>query len=440
MFWENKLSRYILASGILHIIIAAVMAGIYAEQPQRYRPLEIKSAVRVQYREPEPPPKPKVVTKVQPKKVAPKKETPKPKEEPKITPQKVEPPKVTRRRRRMSTTTPGFGTGTAPRQRKSAPGVSSIKGARGSTNELPAVHSPGGVEHPDLVTKTAGTGLTPGLTHGSMKTPEGASSFPGAGGKEVAGFRTGTPNAESGVGKLDISGSSGRSGKADKGPGAGVSTFTSRVNVGDGLGTTGLDAGKSDGMDEVDTEPAGGQPGKGKGDPGLGGYQVGSSRIAPDLTTGAAPKDKKTKELPGTKSIPEEKRDGATGKEKFKADAKTNMTSTDRPIDKPEERVFEDALQGEIIRNLNGLRKMHEDWQNLSIPDIPKALQITIELGLEKGKLKLLKLDLHKTGISPKIKDDLTKKIKTSKFKSLFDGKDDPKKWPIKLTGKISWQ
>ena len=147
--------------------------------------------------------------------------------------------------------------------------------------------------------------------------------------------------------------------------------------------------------------------------PGMGGYQVGGQ---------------------------EEKRGGTTGKEEFKAEAKTNMTRTDRTIYRPEERVFEDALQGDIIRNLNGLRKMHEDWQNRNIPDIPKVLQITIELGLEKGKPKLLKLDLHKTGISSKIKDDLTKKIKTWKFKSLFDGKDDPKKWPIKLTGKISWQ
>ena len=416
------------------------MSGIYAEQPQRHRPLEIKSAVRVQYKEPEPPPKPKVVAKVQPRKVAPKKEEPKPKEEPKITPQEVEPPKVARRRRRMSTTAPSLGVGTASRQSRRAPGVSSIEGARGSMDELPTAHSSGGIEHPDLVTKAGGTGLTSDLTHGSMKTPEGTSSFPGAGGKEIAGFRTGTPNAGSGVGELEVSGSSGRTGKADKGPGTGVSTFAGRVSAGDGRGTTGLDAGKSDGMDEVDSESAGSKSGKGRGDPGLGGYQTGSSRNAPDLTTGSVPRDEKAKELPGTKSIPEEKRDGATGKEEFKADAKTNMTSADQTIDKPEKRAFEDALQGEIIRNLHGLRKMHEDWQNLSIPAVPKVLQITVELGLEKGKLKLLKLDLHKTSISSRIKDDLTKKIKTWKFKSLFDGKDDPKKWPIKLTGKISWQ
>ena len=83
---------------------------------------------------------------------------------------------------------------------------------------------------------------------------------------------------------------------------------------------------------------------------------------------------------------------------------------------------------------------MYEDWQNLKISNIPKVLQITVELGTEKGKPKLLKLDLHQANISPRIKDDLNKKIKTWKFKSLYDGKNDPKKWPVKLSGKVTWQ
>jgi hypothetical protein len=67
-------------------------------------------------------------------------------------------------------------------------------------------------------------------------------------------------------------------------------------------------------------------------------------------------------------------------------------------------------------------------------------LQITIELGSEKGKPKLMKLNLHQAKVSSRIRDDLTSKIKTWKFASLFDGRNDPDKWPIKLSGKISWQ
>ena len=83
---------------------------------------------------------------------------------------------------------------------------------------------------------------------------------------------------------------------------------------------------------------------------------------------------------------------------------------------------------------------MYEDWQNLKIPDIPKVLQITVELDTEKGKPKLLKIDFHRAVLDPKIKDDLTKKIRDWKFQSLYDGENNPKKWPVKLTGKISWQ
>ncbi len=418
------MSKYLIVSGILHIFIALAISRIYAEQPP---PQERRMrAVRIEYEEVKPPPKPKVVAKVQPKKVVPKKEKPKPKEEPKVTPQKVEPPKVTRRRRRMSASAPSLGAGTAPRQSRSAPGVTGIKGARGPTDELPAVRSASGIEDPNVITKTGGTGLTSDRS-GSMATPTGSSSLPGAGGKEIAGFRIGASGAGDGVARLDISGSGGKGGRSDKGPGTGLSNFAGRVTVGGGRGDTGLGVGASDGMDGVDSESAGNKAGEGRGSPGLGGHQTGASRSAPNLTTGAATKDGTARKLPGTKSIPEEKRDGATGKKEFKAGAKTNMTSASRTIEKPEERAFGDALQGEINRNLHGLRKMYEDWQNLNIPGIPKVLQITVELGLEKGELKLQKLELHKADISSKIKNDLTRKIETWKFKSLYDKKDDPK-------------
>ena len=437
MFRENKLSKYLIASGILHIFVALAISRIYAEQPPRQE--RLMKAVRIEYKEVKPPPKPKVVVKPQPKKVAPKKKKPKPKEEPKIIP-KVEPPKVTRRRRRMSASAPSLGAGTARRQSISAPGVAGIKGARGPVDELPTLRSSGGIEYPNVVTKVGGTGLTPDQTHGSMNVPTGVSYLPGAGGKEVVGFRIGTSAAGNGVGKLDVSGSGGRGGQAEEGPGTGLANFAGRVNTGGGKGTTGLGVGKSDGMGETDSESSGSKKGAGKGSPGLGGPDAGSSRVAPSLTRGAKFRDGNTKEQPGTEVIPEDKRDGATGKKEFEADAKTNMTSARQVIVKPEKRAFGDALQNEINRNLNGLRKMHEDWQNLKIPNVPKALQITVELDAENGKPKLLKLDLHNANIPSRIRDDLTKKVEKWKFKSLFDGKNDPKKWPIKLAGKISWQ
>ena len=75
---------------------------------------------------------------------------------------------------------------------------------------------------------------------------------------------------------------------------------------------------------------------------------------------------------------------------------------------------------------------MYEDWENSKVPNIPKALQITIELGSENGKPKLIKLNLHQAKVSARIRDDLTTKIKTWKFESLFDGQNDPDKWVIR--------
>ena len=262
MFRENKLSKYIIVSFLLHILVAAAMAGIYAEQSQRNRTLEIKSVVRLQYMEPEPPPpkpKPKPVVKP-PKKVAPKKK-PKPQKEPQVKPKEVVPPKVTRRRRRMTSSAPSLGASSVPRQTVSASGVTGIKGARGRSDELPTVTSASGINNPDLTTTTGGTGLTPGLTHGSMKMPIGTGSIPSAGGKDIAGFRMGTSGTGDGVGKLDVSGSGGRGGKADDGPGAGLGSFAGRVNTGGGKGTTGLGVGSGDGMEKVDAAPAGSKPG-----------------------------------------------------------------------------------------------------------------------------------------------------------------------------------
>ena len=116
------------------------------------------------------------------------------------------------------------------------------------------------------------------------------------------------------------------------------------------------------------------------------------------------------------------------------------MTNVTPVLDEPASEGFDDVLAGEINKHMHTLRKMHEDWQNLKVPKIPKVLQITIELDTEKGKPKLIKADFHNPALAARITNDLTKKIKEWKFESLYDGKDDPKKWPIKLRGKISWQ
>jgi hypothetical protein len=433
MFRKKKLSKYLIVSALLHIIVALAMSRIYAEQPQRHRLLKIAS-VRLQYKEPpEPPPKPKVVTKVQPKKVAPKKQEPKVVEE-------VAPPRVVQRERRMNAPAPGLAFEKAPQRSRSAPGAASFSVTRSATGDLPGMDVSGGISHPSLSTKTGGSGLSPGRTHGSMEVPTGSDHLPGAGGRSGAGFRIGVSRAGTGIGRVEIPGGAGRDDRDVEGPGAGRSTVTDRVNIGGGTGKTGLGVGASDGMGKIESEPTGGKPGGGGGGPGASGHHASESRTGPSLKTQAGTKTKSDKELPATKKLPEEKRTGATGREGFKADLKRDMSSATQVLEEPSRPGFEDALQGEINRNLHSLRKVYEDWQNLKVPNIPKVLQITIELGMEKGKPKLQKLNFHNAALSPRIRNDLTEEIKDWKFKSLYDGKDDPEKWPVRLSGKISWQ
>jgi len=441
MVRKKKLSKYLIVSGLVHIIIALAMSRIYAEQPQRHRLLRIVGTVKIQYEEPEPPPKPEVVTEVQPtQQEKPKKTVPK-KEEPKVVPQKVAPPKVTQEEPRVRAPAPGSAIlEKAPQRSRSAPGVAGFKGTRGPTGDLPGASASGGISNPKLTTKAGGSGLSPGLTHGSMETPTGSGRLPGKGGREVAGFRMGATQTGTGIGRVEIPGSSGSDGRDIEGPGAGLLTTTSRINRGGGKATTGLGVGTTGGMGEIESEPTGSKPGGGDGGPGIGGHDTVESRSDPALIAGAGATAEGSKELPAAKDLPEKERTGATGKKEFKANLKKDMTSETQVLDEPTSGGVEDALQGEINRNLYSLRRMHEDWQNLKIPNIPKVLQITIELGMEKGKPKLLKIDFHNPALPPKIKDDLTKKIRDWEFKSLYDGKDDPEKWPVKLTGKISWQ
>lgn len=451
---KNKLSKYLIPSILLHILLALMMSRIYAQQPQNIRKLEIISSVRVQYEEPEPPPKPKVVAKTEPQKTTPKKkEIPKKREKPKTAPQKIEPPKVTQQARQTKAPA-GMALGT-PDRNMSTSGAPSLKGTYGAPGDRPGMSASGGINHPNLTTKAGGTGLSPGITHGSMKVPAGSGRLPGAGGKEAAGFRLGSSPTGTGAGQVDIAGrggSGGSYGRDNEGPGAGSST-TGRLNVRGGQGTTGLGVGAADGVGGSGSEPGGSGTGgegsgagtggegggPGPGGAGSGGYQMAESRGAPNLPD-TGQKARSSQELPGRGELPEEKRSGATGKKEFKANLERGTANIAQNVEEPAKRGFEDALQGEINKDLYSLRKLHEDWQNLKLSNIPKTLQITIELGTEKSKPKILKLDFHNPSLPPKIVNDLTKKIKSWKFESLYDGKDDPDKWPIKLTGKISWQ
>jgi hypothetical protein len=297
-----------------------------------------------------------------------------------------------------------------------------------------------------LDTKIGGTGLTPGLTHGTMTLPAGTGRLPGAGGKDLAGFRMGSSPTGTGVGQVDIPGRGGRGGtggRADEGPGAGLAD-TGRVGIGGGTGTTGIGVGSTEGMGEIDSEPGGkgtgGGGGPGTGVIGSSGYNPSGVSRAPSLATRPESKSQNNQGLPKRNEIPEGKRTEISGKKDFRADLGKDMTTAPQPIEKPDNRGYEDALQGEINKDLYSLRKMHEDWVNLKIPNIPKALQITVELNSVNGKPKILNLDLHNPSLSQKAIDDLTKKIRSWKFESLYDGKDDPQKWPIKLSGKVSWQ
>jgi len=439
MFGEKKLSKYIVTSTLFHMLIALAISGIYAQQPQRPSGLRIVSAIRIAEEELKlpPKPKPKVVTKSEPlKKAEPKKVEPKPKT------QKVEPPKVTQRTRDMRAPAPGLAMEQAPDRSRAAPGAAGLIGKRGEPGDRPGMRASGGINFPELTTTTGGAGLKPGITHGSMKVPAGTGQLPGAGGKDAAGFKMGYSRTGTGVGRVDIAGrggSGGTRGQGDEGPGAGLSA-TGRIDArGGGQAETGLGVGSTGGMGEVDSGGGGRGPGGGGGGPGSGGYDTVEARKGPSVTAdrGVEAKDK---ELPEKKDIPEDKRSGATGKKEFKADVKRDMAGVAQKIEEPVSSEFDDELRAEIEKHMLTLRKMHEDWNHRKIPNVPRVLQITLELDTEKGKPKLLKADFHNSALSTIIRDALIEKIKTWKFESLYDGKDDPKKWPIKLSGKISWQ
>ena len=441
---KKKLSKYLLISALLHLFIALAISQIYAQQPQPRRTLKLVATIKLQDKEPEPPPpRPKTMAKAEPTEKA----IPKKKEPPKPAPQKVTPPKVNQQQpivKEPLQSQPAAEK--APNQSRSDSGVPGLKGTRGAPGDQPGMRASGGVVHPTMETKIGGTGLAPGVSHGSMKLPEGTGRLPGSGGTELAGFRLGSQPTGTGVGSVDIAGrggSGGTRGRAEDGPGAGAAN-TGRIGVGTGTGTTGIGVGSTEGMGQLDSEPGGqGTGGGGTGPGGLGssGYSPTGARGAAGASTTAPRYSERSDQVsPTRRDIPDEKLTSAPGKQEFQADAKKDMTTVSQPIEKPADRGYENALQLEINKNLYSLRKVHEDWNNLDIPNIPKALQITIEMNGARGKPQILNIDFHNPSLDSKVVNDLTSKIKSWKFESLFDGKNDPEKWPIKLSGKVSWQ
>ncbi|MBD3183562.1 hypothetical protein GF312_14805, partial [Candidatus Poribacteria bacterium] len=345
---KSKFSKFLAASLLLHIIAAFAMSAIYAEQAVRTKRLRFVSSVKIEYKEAKQPPKPK--PKIIPK-TEPTEEKAEPKEvKPKPVKQKLDPPKVTRSRRNINAPAPGLATEKATVRSRSMPGVEGLKGKSGAPGDRPGMRASGGINNPDLTTRTGGTGLSPEISHGSMKMPTGTGRLPGAGGKDMAGFRMGKSPTGTGAGRIDLpgrGGSGGNRGRADEGPGAGASSKGRLDRMGAGDGTTGLGTGSTEGMGEGDTESGGTGTGGGGGGPGIGGTGSRETRKGPSVSSDSS-KNKSGSELPEKKEIPEEKRTGATGKKEFKADLTKIKPGETQEIEKPSSKGYENALQAEI--------------------------------------------------------------------------------------------
>jgi hypothetical protein len=335
------------------------------------------------------------------------------------------------------------------KQGKSGQGTSGspgLKGTRGNPGDRPGMTASGGIIDKERITQTGGTGLKTDRVVPMSVLPAGNGNTIGAGGKGTSGFKYGALENGRGTGRADIpgrGGSGGTGGKGEDGPGQGLSGTGSGRGSG-GKGTTGIGLGNGTGDSGMGTGSGpgtgSGKGGIGEGGPGTGGHGTDAPRSNPGLVTKAADGNNSVKDSPRKNPTVNDKRD-AIGKEGFKADLGKDMNNAKTATpDKSDSHDYSDALQEEINRDLHSLRKLYEDWQNSKIPDIPKALQITLVLNKKGGEPKVSSIDLHNNALSSRIKDDLTKRIKSWKFKSLNDGKDDPSKWPVSLNGRISWQ
>lgn len=439
---KDRLSLCLLLSFIFHVIVAFAISKIYAEPPQSQRRLTLVSSVRIQYKSIEQKVQDKPVNRTQANQVTEVRKTVK--ERQTVVSKSAVNPEVVRELQpweaALLSANKNAGGG--------GQGSSGTKGTLGAPGDRPGMTKSRGIESPVVSSKVGGSGLSADRVHGSLALPTGSSNLPGGGGMEDIGFQAGFSKTGRGIGTVDIpgrGGAGGTGGRANEGPGKGLATGSGSVGSGAGKGSAGIGIGDGAGKMGLGGAGEGSGPGSGQGSgtgsgPGTSAYSTRSPKLEPDTKIQAQDK-KASQETPSKTEVTEQSRPGAMTREGFKAELSRSMGNLQtEPPRTPEPKGYQSALQDEINRDLHSLRKMYEDWQNLKLPDIPKSLQITVTIDSDNNSAKILSIDFHYDSLPQKIKDDLTKKIKEWKFRSLFDGKDDPTSWPIKLTGRISWQ
>lgn len=441
---KKRKSTYIIfaSSALFHLMMAIIMSSVAIVQPKMAFPFRFYDRSRsydtVLLEEPLPEIKP--LERIQPAKIENTANVTVNKREKQVIIQKSVPQKETltawEKALLAKQGKPGQGTSGDP----------GLKGTRGNPGDRPGMTSAGGIVNDKLITKTGGTGLKTDKAVPLSVIPAGNGNTIGAGGKGVSGFQYGASETGRGAGRIDLpgrGGSGGTKGKGESGPGQGLSTGTGSGKGSGGKGTTGIGLGDGTGTGGMGTGAGGtgtGKSGVGEGGPGTVGTGIDAPRSNPNLITKGSGSNDNIKDSPRKNPAIDDKR-AVVGKDGFKADLGKDMNNARaNSTDKKDDRDYGDALQEEINKDLNSLRKLYEDWQNSKIPDIPKTMQITVALNMEGGATRVSSIDFHNAALSSKIKDDLTKRIKSWKFKSLSDGKDDPTKWPLKLNGKISWQ
>lgn len=428
------------SSSIFHFLMAVALSFVAVKQPQMSFPFsaydKTKSLDILFLKEEEPIPKIEFKEKFQPIVTEKSKITLKEKQQviQKSVPEKVETKTAWEAALLDNRNKAGQGSAGSP----------GLKGTRGDPGDRPGMMSAGGIVNKDLITKSGGTGIRSERIYDNMVIPAGTGENFGAGGKDISGFQFGVSEKGRGAGKVDIpgrGGSGGSRGLGNEGPGQGLATGTGKgaggkgtgIGIGDGSGTGGMGTGSGYGG----TGSGSGKGGGGLGGPGSAGVDLDSPRSNPNLLVRTASANDNIKESPRKATTVDDKR-SAVEKEGFKAELGKDMSSgKSTVIEKTPERNYGDALQDEINRDVHALRKLYEDWQNAKLPNIPKTLQITVIL--DSGP-KVSSIDFHDASLNARIKDDLTKRIRSWQFKSLSDGVNDPTSWPVKLNGRISWQ
>jgi len=431
------------SSSIFHFLMAVVLSYVAVKQPEMTFPFRAydrtKSLDVLFLKEEEPLPRIEIKEKFKPVVTEKSKVTMKEKQQvvQKSVPEKVE-------------TKPAWEAALLNNRNKGGQGSAGspgLKGTRGNPGDRPGMMSAGGIVNKDIITQSGGTGIRSERIYDNMVIPAGTGENFGAGGKDISGFQFGVNEKGRGTGRADIpgrGGSGGSRGLGEDGPGQGLATGTGKgaggkgtgIGLGDGSGTGGMGTGSGYGG----TGSGSGKGGSGPGGPGSTGIDLNSPRSNPNLLVRTASANDNIKESPRKASTIDDKR-SAIEKEGFKADLGKDMSSgKSTVVEKTPERNYGDALQDEINRDIHALRKLYEDWQNAKLPNIPKTLQITVVLDSSSSGPKVSSIDFHDASLNARVKDDLTKRIRSWQFKSLSDGINDPTSWPVKLSGRISWQ